>query len=208
MSEGSLTEQIGPLLGSLGNADPMVHKSARDRILEIACGRIERLSRKILNDFPRERAREMTADISQSVAVKVCRYLDKNTPNDGRHFLRVVAEMIRCTIKDLARNRSRLATESVLGPRNGDKDGRGDAVRIQPIEQTQGPEGVAEWTEFHELVARLPDSEREVFDLRFYNGMSIAEIATLTGVSERTVKRQWRDARINLEKMAGAGPLE
>jgi len=37
-----------------------------------------------------------------------------------------------------------------------------------------------------------------VVDLKFFGGLSAAEIATLQGVSERTVQRQWEKARILL----------
>lgn len=38
----------------------------------------------------------------------------------------------------------------------------------------------------------------ELVDLRFFCGLTFAEIATLRGVSERTVQRQWERARIYL----------
>jgi RNA polymerase sigma factor (TIGR02999 family) len=45
----------------------------------------------------------------------------------------------------------------------------------------------------------------EVVDLKFFCGFSFAEIATMRGVSERTVQRQWEKARLFLHKTMSEG---
>jgi RNA polymerase sigma factor (TIGR02999 family) len=40
----------------------------------------------------------------------------------------------------------------------------------------------------------------EIVDLKFFCGFSLAEIATMRGVSERTVQRHWEKARIYLHR--------
>jgi DNA-directed RNA polymerase specialized sigma24 family protein len=47
-------------------------------------------------------------------------------------------------------------------------------------------------------LARTDASLAEIVDLKFFCGFSFAEIATLRGVSERTVQRKWEKARIYL----------
>ena len=43
-------------------------------------------------------------------------------------------------------------------------------------------------------------------DLHFFAGLSFVEIATLRGVSDRTVQRDWRKARLFLHRtMLGDG---
>ena len=41
----------------------------------------------------------------------------------------------------------------------------------------------------------------ELVDLHFFGGFSFAEIATLRGISERTVEREWRKARTLLHRL-------
>jgi RNA polymerase sigma factor (sigma-70 family) len=54
------------------------------------------------------------------------------------------------------------------------------------------------------LEAISPERAR-VVELRFYTGLSIEEIAVTCGISDRTVKRQWRAARAwLLTELAGA----
>jgi len=47
----------------------------------------------------------------------------------------------------------------------------------------------------------------EVIDLKFFCGFSFAEIATMRGVSERTIQRSWEKGRLYLHNaIASAGP--
>ena len=52
--------------------------------------------------------------------------------------------------------------------------------------------------ELHECVERLPDDQRTVFELRFYQGMKQVEVAKLLGVAEKTVSNRWLKARSRL----------
>jgi RNA polymerase sigma factor (sigma-70 family) len=68
---------------------------------------------------------------------------------------------------------------------------------------THEPSELAAWSEFHERAGQLPDEEREVFDLLWYQGLMQEEAAQLLGVSERTVKRRWQSARLQLFEALG-----
>lgn len=52
------------------------------------------------------------------------------------------------------------------------------------------------------LVERLPDEQREVLMMRYYQELSFKEIAELTGVSINTALGRMRYAILNLRKMA------
>ena len=58
-------------------------------------------------------------------------------------------------------------------------------------------------TEFHQAVDRLPEDERAVFDLIWYQGQSQQEAAELLDVNVRTIKRRWREARVHLHDAIG-----
>ncbi len=62
---------------------------------------------------------------------------------------------------------------------------------------SNGPLALAAWREFHERVESLPEEQREVFDLLWYQELSQAEAANVLGVAVPTVKRRWRDAKMN-----------
>jgi RNA polymerase sigma factor (TIGR02999 family) len=51
-----------------------------------------------------------------------------------------------------------------------------------------------------DALANTEPSLAELVDLKFFCGLTFAEIAILRGVSERTVQRQWEKARIYLHR--------
>jgi RNA polymerase sigma factor (TIGR02999 family) len=60
-----------------------------------------------------------------------------------------------------------------------------------------------ELTRISEALDELAQSDAslaEIVDLRFFCGFSLAEIAAMKGVSERTAQRQWEKARIYLHR--------
>jgi len=63
---------------------------------------------------------------------------------------------------------------------------------------------VAELTRLSDALddlAAVDDRLARVVDLRFFCGFSFAEIAAMTGVSERTAQRDWEKARIYLHQV-------
>ena len=65
---------------------------------------------------------------------------------------------------------------------------------------TYNPERLASWREFHQRVEGLPEAEREVFELLWYQSLTQAEVAGILGISVPTVKRRWLTARLQLQE--------
>jgi RNA polymerase sigma-70 factor (ECF subfamily) len=66
---------------------------------------------------------------------------------------------------------------------------------------TYEPGRLAQWCELHEQIAALPEEEREVCELLWYQGLTQSEAAGVLAVSERTVKRRWQTVRLKLHEM-------
>jgi RNA polymerase sigma factor (TIGR02999 family) len=111
---------------------------------------------------------------------------------DRAHFLGYAARAMRRIIIDYARHA------------RAQKRG-GDAVRVtlQPDLSTAVGHGTSAdqlsqlSDALDELIAVEP-ALAELVELRFFCGYSFAEIADIRGVSERTVHRDWRKARVLL----------
>lgn len=56
-----------------------------------------------------------------------------------------------------------------------------------------------------DTLAELDAALAELVDLRFFCGFSLAEIAAIRGVSERTVQRDWAKARLLLRRFLDEG---
>ena len=113
---------------------------------------------------------------------------------DRGHFLAYAARAMRAVVIDRARA-------------SGAKK-RGGGLDITSLD-TETAESVAEpglladiGAALDELAAREP-ALANVVDLKFFCGFSVAEIAALQGVSDRTVQRQWEKARQLLSRALG-----
>jgi RNA polymerase sigma factor (TIGR02999 family) len=116
------------------------------------------------------------------------------------HFLRTAATAMRQVLVDHARTRARKK--------------RGGGVRPFLLDDIDAPieQRAAEILELDEALHRLSAmSERlgRVIELRFFGGLSVEEAAEVLGVTDRTVKRDWRAARAFLyNELAGRAASE
>ncbi len=195
MGDPSFTAQLQNWLDLVRAGD----KQARDRLIEHTCERLRRLTRKMLGEFPRVHRWEETDDVFTEAVSKLHRSLESVCPASPRQFYGLAATQIRRVLIDMARHYhgpQGLASNQDTGglDRAGKKKGAGCA----PGDRADEPANLSEWTEFHGLVESLPEEEREVFNLLWYEGLPQAEAARILGIAPRTLTRRWQDARLRL----------
>src|SRR5262249_10094354 len=79
-----------------------------------------------------------------------------------------------------------------------------DSSRPGPEEKadlSHEPCSLAQWTELHRQIEALPDDEREVVELLYYQGLSQAEASEVLHVSVRSVQRRWHTALCKLHRV-------
>jgi RNA polymerase sigma factor (sigma-70 family) len=178
--------------------------SARDELLSLACDRLGRLTHKMLKGYPGVGRWEQTDDVLQNAALRLRRALTEIAPASLRSFFNLAAVQIRRELIDLSRHyggpqgmgahhESRMEIE---GGSSQDSSRTGIAAA-----DTDDPARLASWTEFHGRVGALPDLEREVFNLIWYQGLSQSEAAEVLNVTERVVKWRWRAARLRIHRV-------
>ena len=64
------------------------------------------------------------------------------------------------------------------------------------------------YADIKNLVKHLPENQREVLEMRYYQDMSFKEIADLTGVSINTALGRMRYAILNMRRMADENHME
>jgi RNA polymerase sigma-70 factor (ECF subfamily) len=177
---------------------------ARDELLTHASDRLTRLTRKMLRDFPGVRRWEQTDDVFQNAVMRLCRALGEVELPTAADFFRLAAAQIRRELLDLARRYSGAhgldahhVTLDAAGPASS------SARTPSPADNTHDPDRLAAWTDFHRQAESLPAEERAVFDLLFYQGLSQDQAAAVLEISERTIKRRWQAARVQLVKGLG-----
>lgn len=107
----------------------------------------------------------------------------------GAHFLLVAAEAMRRVLVDHAR------------ARNTAKRGGGRVIRLGDITALAAEASTEQIVALDDAFSRLEREDPRAADvvrLRFYAGLSVEQTASLLGVSERTVAREWSFARARL----------
>lgn len=169
--------------------------SAREEMLHHACERLRRLTRKMFHSYPSLRRWEETDDVYQNAMLRLHRALGAMRVGSVRHFFNLAAQQVRWELLDLAKHHFGPACAGARHHSDGvAPEDRGGKLR----DRAEEPEDLADWTEFHAQVEMLPDEEREVVNLIYYEGLGQSEVAELLGVSVRTVKRRWQSARFHL----------
>ncbi len=192
--ESGLTAYVQSCLDRLRGGD----EAARDELIEKSCQRLRQLAQKMLRGYERVRRWEETDDVLSGAMLRLHRALQEVAPESPLHFFRLAALQIRRELNDLAKKHF---GPLGIGARHDSvipaQDGR-TAASVEKADPTNDPVILAVWTDLHAEVARLAESEREVFELVWYQQLTHAEIADLLQISRRTVIRRWQAACLQL----------
>ncbi len=163
--------------------------NARDELIRHSQERLRALVRQMLGRFPTVRRWEETSDVVQNVLIRLDRALRDLPLTTVQDFFVVAACNVRRELINLARAYRRTEEEP--------------AVHKEPVDDSDDPVTLARWGEIHAFIAALPEEMRQPFDLIYYQGLTREEAATLLGISERTLRRRWQDARLRLMAWLG-----
>ena len=108
---------------------------------------------------------------------------------DRARFMGYASRVMRGLIIDYARNRQaqkRGGRFEITSIRTGILGGSFDDRQVVRIGDAL------------DELAKIEPTLAEIVDLKFFCGLSFAEIATMRGISERSVQREWERARIYL----------
>jgi RNA polymerase sigma-70 factor (ECF subfamily) len=158
-------------------AEPVVRS-----LLARAVGRLHQLCASLLHHkYPRltrPPTNLQTDELLGAVVERLLKALREARPTNVRQFFALACQHMRWELNDLARRLDQQPTvmelhdESVPAPGSSDSVLTSDSRRIL------------------EAIDRLPEGEREAFDLVRIQGMSQAEAARLLGVSVMTTRRR------------------
>jgi RNA polymerase sigma-70 factor (ECF subfamily) len=174
-------------------------RTAQDELFRRACGRLEGLTRKMLKGFPGVHRWVQTDDVLQNALVRLLRALQEVQPATVREFFGLSAEQIRRELLDLARH---YYGPQGQGANHATQSGHADPAHphYEKADNSHEPCALAVWCEFHRQVSELPDDEREVVNLLFYQELTQAQAAALLNVTVRTVQRRWQSALLKLHR--------
>ncbi|USN98001.1 MAG: sigma-70 family RNA polymerase sigma factor [Phycisphaeraceae bacterium] len=155
--------------------------------------------RAIAGAYFREQRPEHTLQPTALVNEVFVRMIGSNASalESRAHFLAVAAKAMRHILIDHARRK-----------RAEKRGGAFERVTLSGVLSSSG-ENAYDAIDVDEALAKLAEiNERQarVVELRFFAGLKVAEVASLLGVSDRTVEMDWRMARAWLRRELGEMP--
>lgn len=159
---------------------------------------IERHSRRVRDYIVMMvKDRDVADDIFQETFIKAIRVIDEGRYTDNGKFVSWILRIAHNQVIDYfrAQKQNRQINESEAG-----YDVLG-TLRLSEgtVEDHMVNEQISE--DVRRLVELLPDEQREVVMMRYYNGLSFKEIAEQTDVSINTALGRMRYALINLRRI-------
>jgi RNA polymerase sigma-70 factor (ECF subfamily) len=185
------TSELHDLLEKMREGDP----EARCLVIECAVDRLRKLTSKMLRAYPRVRRWAETDDVLQNALLRLHRSMAELRVESVRQFYALAGVQIRRELLDLAKH-----FHGAQGMGAKHHSDRGRAAERKPADPLE-PETLEAWARFHETVGCLPDEEREVVALVWYEGLRQPEAAAVLGVSLATLKRRWQAARLRLSEL-------
>jgi RNA polymerase sigma factor (sigma-70 family) len=173
MNDDSTLADVEALLVRLRQGD----RDARHKLLMRTYDRLRKLAAALLSrSFPRLRQHHQVESVVHEAWIRLDQALAGTHPATPLDFFHFATHKVRQVLLDMV--------------------SRADRRREQPLvedrdDPSADPAQLACWTDFHERVVRLPAAQREVFELRFYHGLSNRQIAELLGLAEKPVSRLW-----------------
>lgn len=165
---------------------------ARRQILNHTCERLRGLTQRMLRDFPVVKRWSETDDVLQNAMLRLHWSFSEVRPESPRQFYGLAATQIRRELIDLARH--------FKGPQGIGANLHTDGCQENEdlLNNTVEPVDLEAWTNFHTAVEALPEDQRDVVSLLWYQELSQPEAADVLCISLATLKRRWQAARLAL----------
>jgi RNA polymerase sigma factor (TIGR02999 family) len=162
-------------------------RSAESAILELLHKQLRHIAAARLRNERRDHTLQPTALVHEAylslIGHRPRNWVDRN------HFLAMAGRAMRNVLVDHARSQQALC-------RGGQR---------QRVDLGMAPATVSQIDEILEIdialnkLAQIDERQARMIEMRFFGGLTEPEIATVLGISERTVKRDWVCARAFLQ---------
>ena len=181
---GALPEPRPEEVTALLRAAEAGDRTALDRVFAVLYGELRAIAHRQLRQAPSGETLSTTGLVHEAY-LKLSRGAGWSA-KDRSHFFALSARAMRMILIDQARARV--------------SEKRGSGLRPLDLEDVQIPveERAAELLALDEALDKLGGVDEELARLvewRFFAGLSVEEIAEISGRSVRTVKRHWQTAR-------------
>lgn len=158
---------------------------AAERLMPLVYDELRKLARAYLRRERTDHTLQPTALVNEAYL----KLVDQSRVNwqNRSHFYGIAAQMMRRVLVDHARSHA-------AGKRGGLRHKLSlDDANVPPEERAA--ELIA-LDEALQTLARLFPRKCQVIELRFFGGLSVEETASVLGISDKTVMREWQSAKL------------
>jgi RNA polymerase sigma factor (TIGR02999 family) len=159
-------------------------KNAFERIIQIVYPELRRIAQRCLGDERPGHTIQATALVHEAYIRLVD--VEKIEWQDRAHFFAVSARVMRRILVDYARARQ--------SAKRGGELRRIEFKEALVVSSELGPELLRLDAALHEL-AQFDSRKAQMVEMRYFGGLSAAEIASVLAVSPQTVNRDWNLAK-------------
>jgi len=173
--------EISQLLVAWGGGD----ESALDRLMPLVYGELRRLAHRYMSQERPGHTLQTTALVNEAY-LRLVKWREARWQNRA-HFFAVSAQMMRRILVDFARDKQSLK-----------RGGHALEVSLSQVSDFT-VERDADLVALDEALTALAEVDRrksKVVEMRFFGGLSVKEVAEVLKVSEETVLRDWRLAKV------------
>ncbi|MCA8962770.1 MAG: sigma-70 family RNA polymerase sigma factor [Planctomycetes bacterium] len=183
--EGLSPGEVTLLLNGLNQG----RDDAYDELIPLVYGELRAVADRLLAGERKDHTLSPTSLVHEAYMRLV--QIDRLQWQGRAHFFAIAAMAMRRLLVDHGKAR-----------RAQKRGGGRERVEVDPeIFGSEGPElDVVELHEALEKLEELDPRQARVVELRFFGGLEVGQVAEVLGVSERTVKNDWRVAKLWLLK--------
>jgi RNA polymerase sigma factor (TIGR02999 family) len=167
--------------------------AAADALFDVLYAELHRLARREVNR-PGPSARLGVTTVLHETYLKMSR--GDGVFHDRGRFMAYAARVMRGVIIDEVRRRRSQKRGGLMHI---------TALVTHHLEQVTDSQTLARISDALDELAGVEPELAEIVDLKFFCGFSFAEIASMRGVSERTIQRGWEKGRIYLHHAIEGG---
>jgi RNA polymerase sigma-70 factor (ECF subfamily) len=129
-----------------------------------------------------------TSDVRQDVMMRMHGALQNVLLGTARDYFNLAAFHIRLVLLEYARRQR-------------------PHLQLEPAPALEDPKILAIWAEIHRWIEALPEEERELWHLLWYNALTQEEAAKILGISRAGLRRRWQATRIRFVERFGKDPF-
>jgi RNA polymerase sigma factor (sigma-70 family) len=159
-------------------------------VVVLCLSRLRSLASRMLREHPVLRRRHDTDDLLQNAALRLQRALNSVEIESPAHAMALAVTQLKRELIDMVRSMA------VVEERFPDAMSRRNGIARD--------EALHSWESFHAAVDGLPADQREAVHFLWYLGLEQEDAAKLLGITARTLRRRWQDAKTNLRAQLDA----